>query len=174
MIIKLNDIMSVPDRTYEEDIDLTFDSISVRGFDCAIVSASPFHLSLTNLNNDRCHIKGNMNMKLAVPCDRCLGDVIKDIEIDYDEVFNVSDAEDNHDLDDVSYIREYQLDLKLLIYEEVVLSLPMKILCKEDCLGICPVCGKNRNIELCDCNQSVPDPRMADALDMINDYFKEV
>ncbi len=47
------------------------------------------------------------------------------------------------------YIENYELDILPLIKEIVLLSLPMKPLCKEDCKGICPVCGINKNIEKC-------------------------
>ncbi|MCR4716399.1 MAG: DUF177 domain-containing protein [Lachnospiraceae bacterium] len=174
MIIKLNDVLSVPDKAVEEDIELDFDSINIRGFDCAIKDATSLHYKLVNLGDNRCHIMIRCDLTIAVPCDRCLEDVDIPISIDYNEALNVSDDEDNQDLDDISYIREYQLDINMLIYEEVSLKLPMKILCKDDCLGICPVCGVNRNIKECTCDRKVPDPRMADALDMINDFFKEV
>ena len=174
MNIKLNDVLSVPDKSVEKDIELEINEIDIRGFACSLKDKSSLHYKLTNLGDDKCRIEVKVSFTLAVPCDRCLTDVDIPIEIDYNEAFNVSDDEDNQDLDDISYIREYQLDINMLIYEEVSLKLPMKILCKDDCLGICPVCGVNRNVKECGCDRKVPDPRMADALDMINDFFKEV
>jgi len=45
------------------------------------------------------------------------------------------------------------------IREQVLLSVPLKVLCRENCLGLCPVCGKNRNTEPCGCAQPIQDPR---------------
>ena len=52
------------------------------------------------------------------------------------------------------------LDLRPLLAEQVLLDLPMKPLCGEDCRGLCAQCGANRNLEDCDC-EPPPDPRLA-------------
>ena len=62
----------------------------------------------------------------------------------------------------------YELDTEILIYNELLMSLPMKVLCKETCKGLCPVCGKNRNDGECGCDTFVPDPRMAAIKDIFN------
>ena len=46
-----------------------------------------------------------------------------------------------------------------LLETETTLALPMKPLCREDCRGLCPVCGGNRNVTACACETHVPDPR---------------
>jgi uncharacterized protein len=46
--------------------------------------------------------------------------------------------------------------------EQFFLTLPMKPLCRPDCQGLCPVCGKNRNREQCDCKAEWVDPRLAE------------
>lgn len=53
------------------------------------------------------------------------------------------------------------LDLDRLIQTEVMLGLPMKPLCREECRGLCPVCGGNRNSNPCACGVRLPDPRLA-------------
>ena len=53
------------------------------------------------------------------------------------------------------------LDLDRLIQTEVMLGLPMKPLCCEECRGLCPVCGGNRNSHPCACEARLPDPRLA-------------
>jgi uncharacterized protein len=52
-----------------------------------------------------------------------------------------------------------EVDLSALIYEQIVLSLPMKPLCHEGCKGLCPRCGTDQNEESCACVSSSPDPR---------------
>jgi uncharacterized protein len=62
----------------------------------------------------------------------------------------------------------YHLNVDELINNEILLNWPLKILCKEDCKGICKVCGKNLNDGDCGCDDFVPDPRMAAIKDIFN------
>ena len=73
------------------------------------------------------------------------------------------------DLDEQSYLTGYNLDADQLVGNELTLNLPMKVLCKEDCKGICNRCGANLNLETCDCDTRSLDPRMA----VIQDIFKQ-
>jgi uncharacterized protein len=59
----------------------------------------------------------------------------------------------NEDLD-VYYYEGDEIDLDPYVYEEVMLNMPMRPLCREECKGICPTCGKNRNTEPCDCPEA--------------------
>jgi uncharacterized protein len=63
----------------------------------------------------------------------------------------------------VSFYHDDVIDLADVIREQLYLALPMKPLCREDCLGLCPVCGQNRNTTPCTCKTEWVDPRM-DAL----------
>jgi uncharacterized protein len=76
-----------------------------------------------------------------------------------------ADDEDEAPVDeDVLGLAEYRdekIDLGEVVREQLYLALPMKPLCQEDCKGLCPVCGGNRNRETCTCQQEWVDPRMA-------------
>ena len=60
-----------------------------------------------------------------------------------------------------------------LIIQELMLRVPAKVLCKEDCKGICYQCGKNLNYGSCDCREEPKDPRMAAILDLFNESGKQ-
>lgn len=60
---------------------------------------------------------------------------------------------------DVEYYSERQVSLRDLAIEHIQLSVPMKPLCEEGCLGLCSHCGANRNREMCDCEKKVVDER---------------
>ena len=62
---------------------------------------------------------------------------------------------------DVDFYERDEFDLGALIEAETGLALPMKPLCREGCLGLCPVCGGNRNVVACACPPRPPDPRLA-------------
>lgn len=57
--------------------------------------------------------------------------------------------------------RDETIDLGDVMREQFVLALPMKPLCRPECMGLCPVCGVNRNREECECRQEWVDPRLA-------------
>ena len=75
--------------------------------------------------------------------------------------------------DEVSYIQDSHIDVEELVQNEIFVNLPMKVLCSEDCKGICNRCGTNLNQMTCDCDTTELDPRMSKVLDIFN-QFKEV
>ena len=103
---------------------------------------------------------------LAIPCSRCLEDVNTVIPFDIDEEVSV-DADDNDE--EQYFIESHYVDTDKMLYTEILLSMPPKVLCKEDCKGICTVCGHNLNDGECGCDRFVPDPRMS----AINDIFEQ-
>lgn len=73
---------------------------------------------------------------------------------------------------DVEFYSERTIPLKDLALEQIQLSIPMKPLCDESCLGLCPVCGANRSRESCECVASIVDDRW-DALRGLRDQLKK-
>ena len=67
---------------------------------------------------------------------------------------------------DVDFYVDDQLDLDRVVETETTLALPMKPLCREDCRGLCPACGGNRNLVACACPERAPDPRLAPLRDL--------
>jgi len=68
----------------------------------------------------------------------------------------------------VSFYKDEVIDLGELMREQFILALPMKPLCRDECAGLCPVCGVNRNRDTCGCRTEWTDPRM-DALRRFTD-----
>ena len=67
-----------------------------------------------------------------------------------------------------AFMEGYSLNIDSLIDNEITTSWPMKVLCRPDCKGLCPVCGKDLNTGACGCDTFVPDPRMAAIMDVFN------
>lgn len=94
-------------------------------------------------------------------CRRCLGDATGEVVAKVRELYEiVSDGQETYAL------QGSQVDLVPLVRDAVLLGLPPAPLCDEGCLGLCPVCGANRNEARCSCEGSPPDPRWA-ALDAL-------
>ena len=109
-------------------------------------------------------------MTFAMNCDRCLKPVEQTLALRFDrEVFapdtigSIPDGADDQD-----FMDGYQLNVEDLLYNEIVMNWPMKVLCKPDCKGICRQCGQDLNTGTCDCDTFVPDPRMAVIKDIFN------
>ena len=115
-------------------------------------------------------ISSESKVVLKMSCDRCLKEVDEVINLDlFREVFAPDEiAESTDEKSDQTFMEGYQLNVDDLINDEILLSLPMKVLCKEDCKGICRQCGKDLNEGECGCDTFVPDPRMAVIKDIFN------
>lgn len=76
-------------------------------------------------------------------------------------------AEDD---EDIHLVADEKVDLKPYLREAFAVQLPIAAICQDECKGLCPVCGSNRNIEACGCVQERIDPRLAG----LKDFFKNV
>lgn len=90
-------------------------------------------------------------------CDRCAAPVKREVSLPLEHIL-VSTLNDE-DNDEFWLVESMNFNVDELIREDVLLSLPAKILCREDCKGICPMCGCNLNEKQCDCKMPV-DPRL--------------
>jgi uncharacterized protein len=82
--------------------------------------------------------------RLHGPCYRCLADAVIDMDVSAREYQATSPEADELR---TPYLRNDQLDLTAWARDAVVLGLPEKILCREDCAGLCPVCGRDLNLD---------------------------
>jgi uncharacterized protein len=112
------------------------------------------------------HVRGRLSAGLGLECGRCLEPftfpVLQDLDLFY--LPHRADADlDDEDEDEiterdlvVAFYTEDRLDLGEMVREQLFLSLPMKRACREDCRGLCPTCGANRNSAPCSCPEDVP------------------
>jgi uncharacterized protein len=111
-------------------------------------------------------LRGEIKAGISAPCDRCLSQVAITAEIPFDLFYAPADAARDQvgerelrerDLDFGFYENE-QIDLDELVLEQLELSLPSRVLCREECRGLCPQCGADLNVEQCECKAQI-DPR---------------
>jgi uncharacterized protein len=112
--------------------------------------------------------RGRISGKLQLQCGRCLEPFLKTLDEPVGLEWRListqlkpSDKEKETGLQiedlETGLIQEGVLDLAESILEEIILSIPIQPLCRESCLGLCPVCGENRNITLCSCKSKEKD-----------------
>ncbi len=95
-------------------------------------------------------LKYSAAFTLHACCDRCLTEFERDYSYDFEHILVRS--LNNSDDDEYIVTESDKLDMDELALTDCLLQLPSKMLCKEDCLGLCPVCGTDLNQNECDCN----------------------
>ena len=110
----------------------------------------------------------DVNFDFFGVCDRCADDIEKKYDFSHNKIIVNAMENENDDYDDYIVVENNVLDLDELINEEIQLFLPAKMLCKDDCKGLCQNCGKNLNYEKCECVKEV-DPRLAALADLLID-----
>lgn len=106
------------------------------------------------------HVQGAVRAPLIQECRRCLKDVRQELVVELDLMFG-PEVDKEGDEEQV-YLLETEagsLDLAPAIREQLLLEVPPFPLCEEDCRGLCPRCGIDRNRQSCDCTLVEPDPR---------------
>ena len=86
-------------------------------------------------------------------CDRCLASVAMHMNESFEHIVVTETATEQND-SDYLLTENAMLDIAETVMTDLRLALPSKILCSEDCLGICPCCGVNRNQHSCNCQQA--------------------
>jgi uncharacterized protein len=118
-------------------------------------------------------VAGDLSTKVEVICARCLEPVVEEVAQKFDLLYrpqgvdagkselSVTAAEA-----EVGYYRGEGLLLEDVLREQVLLALPLKAICREDCRGLCPHCGQNLNLKQCSCAEPVEDPRWSALKDL--------
>ncbi|MCO6510121.1 MAG: DUF177 domain-containing protein [Aridibacter famidurans] len=142
------------DIELETDLARVKDDISVKG-----AVSSEDHYTV---------IEAEIAAPLEIDCSRCLERIPVDQEFAFKTAFAsaqqlTEEIEVELDLQDLelSFAEEDEIDLRDVIREQIVLNLPAHPLCREDCKGLCEICGGNLNKASCDCEREETDPRWA-------------
>lgn len=170
MILDLLSVVRVDHNKIEKEVQLDMDVVNTIYGDCPVVEKSPFVLTIKHIKGGQILLSGNTEVTVEIPCDRCIKDVRMNIDLEIDKEFSLSEiaADDDDTLEEKNYINGYNLDVDKVLYYEILLGWPMKILCESNCKGVCNVCGQNLNKGTCNCEDTSLDPRMS----AIQDIFK--
>lgn len=175
MLINLSELFSGDGKENTYTLDIEMNKYKAPDGVYEIVSKEPVELRIRNLGERKLFMEGKAGLTLSIPCGRCLEPVACPFELDIYQEVDMSQTEEDRveGLDEQPYISGYNLDVDQLLSNELLLNLPMKVLCSDDCQGICNRCGANLNHGSCSCDQSSPDPRMSVIQDLFQ-QFKEV
>jgi uncharacterized protein len=123
---------------------------------------APLKLKATaELLETEIRIQGHLTTRLEASCDRCLGPVEIPVSRDFDlfyrplqSIAKEEEIEVPEDEMEVGFYSGDGIELADVAIEQVILSMPMKVICTAECRGLCPVCKVNRNLTPCDCATS--------------------
>lgn len=140
--------------------------------DFALAPGGRLRCHLELVDGTTVHVRGRVDGDVAIECGRCLETYTLNVAHELDQFYlprlanRPEEQEEEVELGDhdvvVGYYEGEQLDLGEVVREQLFLALPLKRLCREDCRGRCPSCGRDRNLGSCDCPAPVEplDPRL--------------
>jgi uncharacterized protein len=143
-------------------VDLNLDSSDIR---------VPAHVVVTlraEKHAQEIRVRGHFAIDVESPCSRCLEPVEIPVVAEFDQFYRsnathrlVGEIELQEKDTEVSFFSGDFIEVVDIVREQILLGVPMKPICREDCKGLCPYCGKNRNLEACNCHSVFVDPRLA-------------
>lgn len=169
MFIHLSDVFTSEGKRLDAEAELEMTSFDNGRERFGITEKSSVTMVITHLEAGKILVKADLQLTLQAACDRCLAEVPVQLKLQAERiVLSPELAAEAEDADDQSFVDGYELDVESFAHDIIIGNWPAKILCKEDCKGICPVCGQNLNVRDCGCDSFVPDPRMAVIQDIFN------
>ncbi|HIW83010.1 MAG TPA: DUF177 domain-containing protein [Candidatus Dorea gallistercoris] len=175
MLLDLSDVLSEQHTAIERDVPIEMEKFALSQGCFPILEKSPLSVMVEHVKERKLRITGKARLVFSTVCDRCLTPVETPMILDFAKTVDLDEPEGSQteDFDEANYIDGYTLDVDQMIRNEILIRWPTKILCGEDCKGICSVCGQNLNEGTCDCEDTSLDPRMSVIRDMFKN-FKEV
>ena len=149
------------------DIDLRIDLESIEGFQNVKVKKPVHGKGRIYFTSDGMFLNLTVEALIETSCSRCLKDFEETLQMKLNyEIVSPKEAEEMDLEEDIIVVDQDVMDLEKVIIEELIMKVPMKPLCKEDCKGICNSCGQNLEEGSCNCApheevQETIDPRLA-------------
>lgn len=141
-----NESFNIPRSNYMMDIDVKVDGVVYRKDIDYIV-------------------EGKVKTVLNLNCDLCLSAFETKLDFDLSEVYSETPDEDQ----EIWELSDKTIDLKPAVIANIMLNLPMQVLCSDDCKGLCPKCGHNLNDGDCGCDRGYVNPQFEKLLNLFND-----
>jgi uncharacterized protein len=146
-----------------------------------IKQTEPLQVTATaELLDGQIRITGELETKIELVCARCLEPVVEDVNRAFDLFYrpvakDLKPKEDRLKDDDteIGFFEGEGLFLADVLKEQVLLALPLKVICRSDCRGLCPSCGANLNHEECRCETHATDARLAPLARLKQDWLKK-
>lgn len=110
-------------------------------------------------------VDGKVKTVLNLNCDLCLSAFETKLDFDLNEIFSENPDSD----EEIWELSDKTIDLKPAVIANIILYMPMQVLCSDDCKGLCPKCGHNLNDGDCGCDRGYVNPQFEKLLNLFND-----
>lgn len=154
------------EHLFQDQKGLEFDWISPISYDIRISRAG-----------SRIMVQGSLNVTLQLSCSRCLEHVTFAVDPEFRFFFSPPhslrlspEVELQREDLDIEFYSDDALDVRQIIRDQIILTLPLNPLCKESCKGLCPYCGRNKNQGTCECSG---EALMHPNLEILKDFLKK-
>jgi len=167
MIIDVSSILKVLGGKIDIDCELSLADAEFLGGSYKFVTPVAVKGSIAN-NGKSLFLRAECSGKMLTQCARCLTDLEVDFSFPLDEQLIQNDGGEVSEDEDAILFDGYSFELDDIVSDNFLMNVNASYLCDEDCMGLCPSCGKNLNEGECDCENIDIDPRWSTLLDIMN------
>lgn len=171
-------ISKIPNEGLDVDELVNGEILAIDPDEVSTAKDGRFKAHVERADGGSLHVRGHLNLHTSGPCARCLADTPLALDQELDLFFlpeskalSEYDDEEGAQLEDrdlvVTFYKGDILDLAGIVREQILLAQPMKRLCREDCKGVCPTCGADRNLTPCGCPTVAPSPSPFSSLGLL-------
>ena len=150
--LNVSDALKNPGQSFPFNADCEIEEMEIFGDSVLLTDVTCKGTMVGGI--DTVGFEGEADATVTTRCARCRDEIVRPLHAQVDAVYSrVPDPEDP----DLYSFEAYTVDLTDAIRDALVLELPMRFLCSEDCKGLCPKCGTNLNTGTCTCQEGVDD-----------------
>ena len=171
MLLDLSKLLLQDGNVLELSTELEMQELSFRMGTFPVARKSPVSLRVVNTGDRVLEIAGDVELTFLIPCARCLTPVEYEMKLRIERTadMKLTEEEREKEEEEFNFMEGECLNPEALVRNELLVNWPIRVLCKEDCKGICSRCGANLNQGSCNCDSEPTDPRMA----VIRDIFSK-
>ncbi|PZN12964.1 MAG: DUF177 domain-containing protein [Bacillota bacterium] len=180
LVIDVEALTQQEGRQLQGEVEARIEPIDVPGGTIAASEPVRLRFRLTHTGERQLWLEARLTARARLTCDRCLEPFDTVLTAEYEELYRPrpEDAGPGDEPEDtgearVIYYDEDVIDLREGIRQNLLLAMPLKQLCRDDCRGLCPHCGQNLNEHACDCEEDAGDPRLAALAEWLRRHGKE-
>ncbi len=160
--VSVDELLKHPDRTLRYRENWSPESFDLKHDEAALADDVKVEFELRN-ESGTIHATGEVETRLSLTCGRCLSDFHRRVRTTVSVEFVTDSSDHEEPFEEKIYLLEFdgkKVNLAEPVRQDLVLHVPMQPLCREDCRGLCSVCGADLNEEDCGHDQKSIDPRL--------------
>lgn len=168
MKVNVSKIKNFPGKVMDVKFKEHLPYLSIDRDEMKLLSPLDFSGKIENLGG-RLLLTGNINVTVELLCSRCAENISLEVNAPFSEIFtNLKTVAEEEQEEEISFFSGEEIDITSHVARAILLELPMKVLCHENCKGLCSECGVNLNQAKCQCTEEVIDPRFLVLKKLVN------